>query len=67
MITIKTVEDEYGKAELKIDKGTSHTTILLGIEMLIEALLNDVPEQNIDDLLEDIRRIYIRDNEGEQK
>lgn len=31
--------------------------------MLIEALLNEVSTQNIDDLLADIRRIYIRDNE----
>lgn len=50
------------RVNVKIAQKTPHTTILLGIEMLIEALLNEVPEQNIDDLLADIRRIYIRDN-----
>lgn len=65
MITIKTIpEDKYGRAEINIAKGTPRTTILLGIEMLIEVLLNEVPTQNIDDLLADIKRIYIRDNGG---
>lgn len=64
MITIKTNkgENEYGGAEINIAKGTPHTTMLLGIEMLIEALLKEVPEQNIDDLLADLKRIYERDN-----
>lgn len=62
MITIKTTKDKWTEAEIKIDKNTPHTTMLLGIEMLIEALLKEVPEQNIDDLLADIKRIYERDN-----
>ena len=37
MITIKTIDDN--NAEINIPKGTKHTTILLGIEMLIEALM----------------------------
>lgn len=62
MITIKKTKNN--DAELIIELGTPHTTMLLGIEMLIEALLEEVPEQNIDDLLADIKRIYIRDNGG---
>lgn len=61
MITIKTVSEN--NAEITIAKGTPHTTMLLGIEMLIEALLKEVPSETIDDLLGDLKRIYIRDNE----
>ena len=65
MITIKTDRRcKDGRINLKIAQSTPHTTILLGIEALIEALLEEVPTQNIDDLLEDLRRIYIRDNGG---
>ena len=64
MIEIKTIDKN--NAELHIAKGTSHTTMLLGIEMLIEALLKEVPSDSIDDLLADLKRIYIRDNKGEQ-
>jgi len=63
MITIKTIpEDKYGRAEITISKNTPYTTMLLGCEMLIEALLKEALEQNIDDLLADLKRIYIRDN-----
>lgn len=66
MITIKTIpEDRYGRAEMKIAKGTPHTTMLLGCEMLIEALMKEDTCKTIDDLLADIRRIYVRDNGGE--
>lgn len=67
MITIKTIkgENEYGSASLNIAQGTPHTTMLLGTEMLIEAILNEVPTMTIDDVLHDLRRIYIRDNGGE--
>ena len=65
MITIKTTQgNEYGGAEIKVAKGTPHTTMLLGTEMLIEAILKEVPTMSIDDVLEDLRRIYIRDNGG---
>ena len=62
MITIKTVDKN--NAELVIAKGTPHTTMLLGIEMLIEALIEDSSANlNIDDVLSDLKRIYLRDNE----
>lgn len=65
MITIKRVkgENEYGSTELHIDKGTSHITILLGIEMLVEALLQQTSANlDIDKVLEDVKTIYLRDN-----
>lgn len=63
MITIKTIDDN--NAEINIPKGTKNTTILLGIEMLIEALLEQSSVNlTIDDLLDDLKRIYLRDNGG---
>lgn len=69
MITIKTTkgENEYGSAELTIAKGTPHTTMLLGCEMLIEELMKLNVVETIDDLLADIKRIYIRDNGGKNE
>lgn len=65
MITIKTIDNN--NAELIVAKGTPHTTMLLGIEMLIEALIEQSSANlNIDDLLQDLKRIYIRDNEVEK-
>lgn len=65
MITIKTIkENELGRAEMVIKKGTPHTTMLLGCEMLIEALMKESSANiNIDFLLDELKRIYIRDNE----
>ena len=61
MITIKTIDKN--NAELNIAKGTPHTRMLLGIEMLIETLINDSSANlNIDDLLADLKQIYERDN-----
>lgn len=61
MITIKTIDNN--NAELHINKGTSHVTILLGIEMLIEELIKQSSTNlTIDDLLYDLKRIYERDN-----
>lgn len=66
MITIKAI-DKFN-AELTVDKGTPHTIILLGIEMLIEALIKDSSANlNIDEVLEDLKRIYLRDNEGKDE
>lgn len=66
MITIKTVDEN--NAELVVAKGTPHTTMLLGIEMLIEALIEDSSANlNIDDVLSDLKRIYLRDNEGKDE
>jgi hypothetical protein len=65
MITIKTIkEDKHGRAEMTIAKGTPYTTMLLGCEMLIESLMKENTCKNIDDLLSDLKRIYIRDNGG---
>ncbi len=64
MITIKTVDKD--NAELKIEMGTPHTTMLLGIEMLIEAIIEDTSGLDIDSLLNDLKRIYERDNTGEK-
>lgn len=66
MITIKTIDKN--NAELNIAKGTPHTTMLLGIEMLIETLINDSSANlNIDDLLADLKQIYERDNNKENQ
>lgn len=63
MITIKTIDSN--NAEIEIKKGTPNMTMLLGIEMLIETLLkNSSADLTIDILLNDLRRIYLRDNGG---
>lgn len=59
MITIKTMKNN--NASLKIREGTPYTTILLGCEMLIETLVK-VTKHDIDFVLEDLKRIYERDN-----
>jgi len=59
MITIKTIDKD--NAELKIDKGTPGTTMLLGLEMLVEAIIDET-KMDIDDVLSDVKRIYERDN-----
>lgn len=67
MITIKTdATQKYGGVELKIEKGTPYTTVLLGAEMLIEHLVKvHEPKNDIDWVLSDIKRIYERDNKEE--
>lgn len=66
MITIKTI-DKYN-AELNVAKGTLHTTMLLGIEMLIETLIKDSSGNlNIDDVLADLKYSYERDNNKEKQ
>lgn len=62
MITIKTVDND--KAELIIEKGTPNTTILLGVEMLIEHIVNSNDLMDIDFVLNELKRIYLRDNGG---
>jgi hypothetical protein len=61
MITIKTLDNN--KAELRIDKGTPNTTILLGVEMLVEYIVNSNDLMDIDFVLNELKRIYLRDNE----
>lgn len=66
MITIKTIDKN--NAELIVAKGTPHTTMLLGIEMLIETLIKDSSGNlNIDDVLADLKYSYERDNKEDQK
>ena len=61
MITIKTTSKN--NAELIIKKGTPFITILLGIEMLVESIMKESNiNMSIDNILEDIKRIYLRDN-----
>lgn len=60
MITIKELDNNT--AELHIEKGTPHFVYLLGIEMLIESILQQVPTMTIDYVLTDLKRIYERDN-----
>ena len=63
MITIKTIDKN--NAELHIKEGTPHITMLLGIEMLIETLLQESSlDLTIDMLLQDLKKIYNRDNKG---
>ena len=66
MITIKTIDKKT--AEINIDKGTPHTTMLLGIEMLIETLINDSSTNlDIDKILTDLKYIYMRDNKDNKR
>lgn len=62
MITIKTIDNN--RAELTIEKGTPNTTILLGVEMLVEHIVNSNDLMDIDFVLNELKRIYLRDNEG---
>lgn len=64
MITITTDKtNKNGGASIKISKGTPYTTMLLGAVMLIECLVKEhTPNNDIDFVLEDIKRIYERDN-----
>lgn len=64
MITIKTMKNN--NAALKIKQGTPYTTILLGCEMLIEVLIKQT-KMDVDFVLEDLKRIYLRDNQKSEK
>lgn len=64
MITIKTLENE--QAEIAIEKGTDSITIFLGIQMLIETLMEQELGLTIDGLLEDLKTIYLRDNNNKK-
>lgn len=65
MIEIKKTED--CDAVMTIKEGTPCKTILLGIEMLIETLLEILPTMTVDDILDDVKRIYLRDNVSNRK
>jgi len=60
MIIIKQLEND--QAELTIEKGTDSITIFLGIQMLIEVLMEQQNDLTIDGLLNDLKTIYLRDS-----
>lgn len=63
MKTIKIIQNDDGSVLLKAKKGVNLSTLIVGIEMLIETILVDDSFQgNIDDILDDVKRIYVRDN-----
>lgn len=60
-ITINELEN--GETSLNVDEGVKWSTFITGIEMLIEGLTENALENTtIEDILDDIRRIYERDN-----
>ena len=59
MIKIKTMKNN--NASITIKQGTPYTTILLGCEMLIEALVK-ITKTDIDVVLGDLKLVYERDN-----
>ena len=60
--TITIEELENGEISLKAGKGIKWSTFITGIEMLIECIKeNSKVPIDIDDILEDIKRIYERD------
>ena len=61
---ITITEEETGKISLRADKGIKWSTFITGIEMLIEVIrVNATKEISIDDILDDIKRIWNRDKE----
>lgn len=55
-------QKEDGQVTLNADKGIKWSTCITGIEMLIEVIQeNTVVPIEIDDILEDVKRIYERD------
>lgn len=68
MITIKTINDnKYGAVETVIAKNTPYTTLLLGAEILVEQLIEYAPNNDINWVLDDIKRVYMRDKDGKEK
>lgn len=54
-------EQENGQVALKANKGVKWTTFITGIEMLLESILEESETNyNIDDILDDVKRIYER-------
>lgn len=61
--TIIIKEKESGEVFLKASKGIKWSTFITGIEMLTECIKENAKMPiDIDDILEDIKRIYERDN-----
>lgn len=60
---IKIKEEQDGKVSIRADKGTKWNTFIVGIELMIETLLdNSKAHTTIDDVLADVKRIYERDH-----
>lgn len=57
------ITQEDNNVSLKADKGIKWSTFITAIEILIEVLKENT-DVSIDTILEDIRRIYLRDNGG---
>ena len=65
--TIVIEEKENGEISLKASKGIKWTTFITGIEMLIECIKENAKVPiDIDNILEDIKRIYERDKRDEK-
>ena len=55
---------ETGETTLKVNAGVKWSTFITGIEMMIECIIQNAEKDiDIDFILEDIKRIYERDNE----
>ena len=55
-------EEENGEISLKANKGIKWTTFITGIEIMIEVIKeNAIKEIQLEDVLDDIRRIWERD------
>lgn len=61
MKKVITIEEKENEVYLKVSKGLKWATFITGIEMLIELLQEHIKTMSIDDILEDIKRIYERD------
>lgn len=57
------ITQEDNNVSLKADKGIKWSTFITAIEMLIDVIKENT-DVSIDTILEDIRRIYLRDNGG---
>ena len=65
--TITIEEKENGEVSLKASKGIKWSTFITGIEMLIDCIKENAKVPiNIEDILEDIKRIYERDSKDEK-
>ena len=57
------ITQEDNNVSLKADKGIKWSTFITAIEILIEVLKENT-DVSLATILEDIRRIYLRDNGG---
>lgn len=58
-------EEENGAISLRANEGIKWSTFITGIEMILETIKeNAINEISIDDILDDIKMIFYRDNNG---